>query len=101
MWTGFITGLLGVVIIVVGVFVYAWAVKEAFMILLNGGEDRFLELIEINDKNAEFFALEKLYSLVKPISIRLPVEIEAYKVTKLHNKEKELQELLNKEGNNH
>jgi len=72
-----------------GIVIYGYCIKIAFNALLSGGKDRLLELIKSNVKDKEFLALESLYLLVKPISLRLPDEVGSYKLSQLLDKEKE------------
>lgn len=82
----------GIIVLVIGLISYGAAIKKAFDSMLSGGEDRFLEIFENKTKeNAEeFAALESMYLIVKPISLRLPVEVCDYKLLKIHAKEEEL-----------
>lgn len=90
-WFGYLTGIESTIFVLIGIGTYSWAVRISFDALLSGGEDRLLELIDADVKDDEFKALESFYSLVKPISIKLPDEVSAYKVEKLHKKEAQMQ----------
>ncbi len=80
----------GSIFIVSGLALYAYAIKQGFNIMLNGGEDKLIDLIDGKIKDDEFIALERTYSFIKNISERLPQELSDYKLNKLHGKEKEL-----------
>lgn len=80
----------GLSIIMLGIGFYAGALWKGFKTMLNGGSEKLIDLYKNGEKNEEFRSLESIYSLIKPISERLPDEIADYRVDMLHNFEKDL-----------
>ncbi len=96
-WFNLASHILCTGLILIGVFTYAYSIKNIFALFYEGGSDRFLGLLDKEERNEEFFALESLYSLVKPISIRLPDEVSTYKLAKIHKREKEIESSIAEE----
>lgn len=102
MWLGAIPSVVGVPTIFLGLVLYGAGVRSSFAAMMNGGEDRFIELLSISDRNelqqAEFKALQGLYGFIKPISSRMPDEVADYRMEKIFAVEKIMKEKENTEA---
>jgi len=102
MWLGTISSIVGVPTILFGLVLYGAGVRSSFAAMMNGGQDRFIELLSVSDRNeqqqAEPKALQGLYGLIKPISSRMPEEVAEYRMEKIFAVETMIKEKENTEA---